>query len=141
MVCGGISYMAGWRATNSPRYITEILDLYILSFSPCVSDIFVLLQDKARAHDARCIADYLKTARIRMLEWPANSSDLNPIEHLWDLFKMQPQRLEHPPQTELRHTQVCLWEELSQDAIHDIISRMHRHCQIVILARGGHTRN
>ena len=44
------------------------------------------MDDNARAHRA-CITDqYLQQATIVRMEWPATSSDLNPIEHCSNQF-------------------------------------------------------
>ena len=44
----------------------------------------VLMQDSARPHMAHLTATHLANLGIPFLPWPAKSSDMNPIEHLWD---------------------------------------------------------
>ena len=44
----------------------------------------VLMQDSARPHMAHLTATHLANLGIPVLPWPAKSSDMNPIEHLWD---------------------------------------------------------
>jgi hypothetical protein len=39
--------------------------------------------------------DYLQTQNIIVIPWSSKSSDLNPIEHLWNERQPQPQTLQY----------------------------------------------
>ncbi|GBM11594.1 hypothetical protein AVEN_180144-1 [Araneus ventricosus] len=47
----------------------------------------IFQQDNARPHTARVAQDFLR--HVQILPWPARSSDLSPIEHVWDQLKRQ----------------------------------------------------
>ncbi|CAH2208221.1 jg11038 [Pararge aegeria aegeria] len=79
---------------------------------------------------------------ITVMEWPARSPDINPIEHVWDLLKRKVKsRIPALANVgELRIVVVEEWRRLSQEAIDNIILSMPRRVETLIRARGGNTR-
>ncbi len=48
---------------------------------------FLFQQDLAPAHTVKGTKSWFNDHGVTMLDWPANSPDLNPIWNLWDIFK------------------------------------------------------
>ncbi|KAK9728969.1 hypothetical protein QE152_g16952 [Popillia japonica] len=73
--------------------------------------------------------------------WPACSSDMNPIEHVWDEMGKRLRRHVSAPRNseELRDILVQEWDNLPQNVIQNLIQSMPRHLQAVFTARGENT--
>jgi len=67
---------------NAERFIADVVVPHIVPFVEQANHYIILQQDNARPHVARVTLDHLHAEGIQLLEWPANSPDLNPIGHL-----------------------------------------------------------
>jgi transposase len=98
----------------------------------------ILMNDNAWPHTAQIVRQYLQEVRIVIMNWPARSADLNPIEHLWDNMSRSLKTLYPPALTlgDLRNHLTEIWNTIDQNDIRTLISSMGRRCEAVINARG-----
>lgn len=149
MVWGGISrdartdlHFCDSGTVNASVYIEDILLNYVVPYMPFVGVGSLFMQDNARPHVARRTLKFLEEVEIALLEWPACSPDLNPIEHVWDKLGRRI-RARNPPVNSLNALRTALreeWEAIPQEEIRALIDSMPSRLRAVIRARGGNTR-
>ncbi len=57
----------------------------------------ILQLDVAPAHTAKSTKSWLNDHGVGVLDWPANSPDLNPLENLWSIVKRNADELKAMP--------------------------------------------
>ncbi|GFW67652.1 DDE_3 domain-containing protein [Trichonephila clavipes] len=143
MVWGPIAYYSRpnlivMRGTLTyQRYVDDILRPHVgpfLNGLPGAKTIFQ--QDNARLHTARVAQDFLR--HIQTFPWPARSSDLSPVEHVWDQLKRQMPSCYSVHDLELNVQD--LWAHRPQDNIRFPINSMLERVAPCIAAGGSPTR-
>ncbi|KAG1445188.1 hypothetical protein G6F46_012439 [Rhizopus delemar] len=73
--------------------------------------------------------------------WPAQSPDLNPIEHVWNALERRIERKRSSVKN-LEQLKVALrekWERMDDEFTDQLVRNMKRRCEAVIKAKGGVT--
>ncbi|GFY19088.1 transposable element Tc3 transposase [Trichonephila clavipes] len=105
--CGNVSFKLATFIARAELERRERLDLRfrgIILSSRLHSARNTCACRNAPCHVGVLIDDFLETENIQRMSWPANSPDLNPIEHLCDVLGRQIAAFSHPPSsiTELK---------------------------------------
>ncbi len=99
----------------------------------------IFQQDLAPAHTAKGTKSWFNDHGVTVLDWPANSPDLNPVENLWGIVKRM--RDTRPNNAEdLKAAFKATWASITPQQCHKLITSMSRHIEAVIHAKGGPTK-
>ena len=105
-------------------------------------DRWYFQQDNDPKHTSKKAEQWFSDNNIIPIKWPAQSPDLNPIEHLWQYLKAKLQQYDTPPKGvhELWDRVVKEWTEIPLETCQKLIESMPRRIQIVLEAKGGYTK-
>ncbi len=101
---------------------------------------FIFQQDLAPAYTAKSTKSWLNDHGVGVLDWPANSPDLNPIENLWGIIKRKMINKRPKNADELKATVKETWASIPPQQCHKLITSMPRRIEAVIKAKGAHTK-
>ena len=127
---------------------TTYLNIVADQVHPFMATVFpdgsgLFQQDNAPCHTAKIVQEWFEEhdKEFKVLTWPPNSPDLNPIEHLWDVLEQQVRSMEAPPRNlqDLKDLLLTSWCQIPQDTFRGLVESMPRRVRAVLVARGGPT--
>ena len=102
----------------------------------------IFQHDNDSKHTCKRVKKWIQDCGMEVLDWPAQSPDLNPIEHLWHYLKRR--LMEYEDQAgginELWRRTEVEWEKIPKEECQKLIESMPRRIAAVIRAKGGYTK-
>ena len=125
---------------NSDDYVNILAN----SFIPWVSNYpgSIFQQDGASCHTSSYSVWWMSTHNVPILDWVAQSPDLNPIENLWNYLDYQVRKRKPLPKSKQELIDVVKeeWKKISLETLHHLILSLSNRIKAVIKAKGGHTK-
>lgn len=92
--------------------------------------------DNDPKHASKHVKTFLAENGVCVLEWPSQSPDLNPIEHLWDVLDRRIRQQNITSKTTLHQALCEEWPKIPISVIQKLIDSMPARCQAVIKSNG-----
>lgn len=124
---------------NSLMYTTILNENLFESVKNLKKQDFIFQQDNDPKHTSMLTRDFFKLKNIKILEWPSQSPDLNPIENLWFVLKKKVSKRRCKNIEELKVAVVEEWNSISVETCKKLIKGIKKRFEEVIKANGGHT--
>ncbi|KAG1488849.1 hypothetical protein G6F54_011847 [Rhizopus delemar] len=151
---GGSILLWSCLTVNGVGYITQVLgsldsELYCkimtedmlpsLEEYDMSKDDIIFQHDNDPKHTSRLTQKWFVNNKVQLLDWPAYSPDLNPMENLWDYLKVRLYAYETAPLSmkELFERVADIWyNEITKEYCVQLVCSMPQRLQLVLKEKG-----
>ncbi len=142
MSSAGVGPLCFLKSTVNAAIYQDILEHFMLpSADKLYGDAdFIFQQDLAPAHTAKGTKSWFNDHGVTVLDWPANSPDLNPIKNLWSIVKRKMRDTRPNNADDLKAAIKATWASIPPQQCHKLITSMPHRIEAVIKAKGAPTK-
>lgn len=97
---------------------------------------WVFQQDNDPKHTSKLVKDFLKHTKIKVLEWPSQSPDLNPIENLWRVLKVRVHARRPSNLQDLEQFAKEEWAKIPQETCANLVTNYQKRLLSVLDQKG-----
>lgn len=105
-----------------------------------LSTNFIFQQDNDPKHTSKIVGQFFIENNINVLDWPAQSPDLNVIEHLWSIVKSEYHKEPVVQKNQLFAKILEIWNNIPQETTKTLVKSVFRRFEAVINANGRATK-
>ncbi len=87
-------------------------------------------------HTARATKEWLRKNHFKVLEWPSQSPDLNPIENLWRELKLHVAQRQRQNLKDLEKTCMKEWAKISAAVCANLVKNYRKRLTSVLVNKG-----
>ncbi len=127
MSSAGVGPLCFLKSTVNTAIYQEILEHFmLLSADKLYGDAdFIFQQDLPPAHTAKGTKSWFNDRGITVLDWPANSPDLNPKENIWGIVKRKMRDTRHNNADDRKAAIKATWASIPPQQCHRLIASCH----------------
>ncbi len=100
----------------------------------------VLQHDNDPKHTSKMTTALLKKLRVKVMDWPSMSPDLNTIEHLWGILKWKVEERKVSNIHQLCDVVMEEWKRTPVATCEALVNSMPKRVKAVLENNGGHTK-
>ncbi len=130
----GVGPLCFLKSTVNAAIYQELLEHFMLTSADKLygdADL-IFQQDLAPAHTTKGTKSWFNDHGVTVLDWPANSPDLNPIENLWGIVKRKMRDTRPNNADELKAAIKATWASIPPQQCHKLITSMPRRIEVVL---------
>src|SRR5687767_9771221 len=116
---------------DGPFYVSILQNQLLSAAQNMYRRNWRLQQNNDPKHTSRVVKEFIAENEINVIDWPSNSSDLNPIENMWQIIKDNVEKRMPQDINELTRFLAEEWKAIPQETVNNLVSSMKNRCELV----------